>query len=82
MATRADPEWADIESELRWLAVVPADEEDVDAWATEDESVRGFGRYLAEGRDEEASSEYMKGRLSNDVVRRRKIDQPRPYGEA
>jgi hypothetical protein len=79
MAEQLDPEWA--ESEHRWVVILEADEDDVDAWVLEDPSVSGYAPYLMAREDAGAAPGRLQGVLRNDVVKRRKpkrFDASRP----
>ncbi|MDQ4149804.1 MAG: hypothetical protein M3164_07450 [Actinomycetota bacterium] len=45
-AKAADPEWEEVPPEERWVAMITADEDDVDALVAETNSARGFTPYL------------------------------------
>lgn len=79
MAAERDPEWA--ASDDTWVSVVRADEDEVDEWVQDQDSVRGYAPYLHAPEDAAAKPEIQKGVLRGDVVRRRKpgrFDASRP----
>ena len=79
MAEQLDGEWA--RSEQRWVRVLEADEDDVDAWVLEDPSVSGYAPYLVAREDAGAAPQRLQGVLRGDVVKRRKpkrFDSARP----
>jgi hypothetical protein len=81
MAEGADPDWAALPKDERWEVLLEADEDDVDAWAEEDDSVRGFTPYLVAPEDAAATPEIQYGIMRPDTVRRRKakrFDAARP----
>jgi hypothetical protein len=71
IARTNDAEWPDGSDEA-WVILLEADEDEVDAWVLEDESVRGYAPYLMEPENAAARPERMRGVLRGDVVRRRK----------
>ncbi len=76
IAETSDPGWGE-DDEPVWLAVVEGDEDDIDAWMTDDQSVRGYAPYLIAEDAAVPSPEPMRGVLRNDVVRRRPFDAAR-----
>lgn len=76
-----DPEWARSGDDTNWVIILRADEDHVDEWVLEDETVRGYAPYLVNREDAEAKPERLRGVLRSDVVRRRKakrFDAARP----
>jgi hypothetical protein len=49
-AQSADPEWTDSPPEERWMVLLAADEDDVDALVAETHSARGYTPYLIPNR--------------------------------
>ena len=80
IAADNDAEWAAADEMDRWVVLVDADEGDVDAWAQDDERVRGYAPYLLQAADPD--TEPMEGTLRNDKVVRRtggqRLDAGRP----
>lgn len=76
IAKQRDPEWA--EEDDRWVVTIRADEDDVDAWVQDDETIRGYAPYLLLQDAADASTELMRGVLRPDRVRRRRFDAGRP----
>lgn len=82
-AREADDEWDDLPEEERWVAVVRAEEDDVDALVEEAQDVRGYAPYLAAASPQSAppapdEEDDMQAPLRDDVAPRRKVEQPRP----
>ena len=72
IASENDSEWAGSGSvETRWVRIVDADENEVDGFVFDDETVRGYAPYLI-ARENESSPTRMRGVLRRDVVKRRK----------
>jgi hypothetical protein len=79
IAATNDPEWADAPDWDRWLILLEADEDDVDAWADDDDRVRGYAPYLIQPTESDTTP--MRGTLRNDTVVRRtggRLDAGRP----
>src|SRR5919197_293798 len=72
IASENDSEWAGSGSvETRWVRIVDADENEVDGFVFDDETVRGYAPDLI-ARENESSPTRMRGVLRRDVVKRRK----------
>ena len=78
IARGRDGEWAQERGPDHWVVVVRADEDDVDAWVQDDETVLGYAPYLVESDGARASTDLMRGVLRGDTVRRRRFDTGRP----
>ena len=78
IARGRDPEWDREEEWDRWVVIVQADEDDVDAWGQNDETVRGYAPYLVDRDATRADTDRMRGVLRSDRVRRRRFDTGRP----
>jgi len=76
IAETNDPGWSDDPGPV-WVGVVEGDEDDVDTWMIDDESVRGYAPYLIAEDVGIPTSEPMRGVLRGDVVRRRPFDAAR-----
>jgi hypothetical protein len=81
MAGGLDQEWTAAADWDRWVILLDGDEDDVDAWAEDDERVRGYAPYLLQAADPD--TEPMEGTLRNDKVVRRtggeRLDAGRPH---
>jgi hypothetical protein len=81
IARRRDPDWANGDDTSMWVVVLEAEEDVVDEWTLEDESVRGYAPYLMAREDAGSEPGTIRGTLRNDVVKRRKdkrFDAARP----
>jgi hypothetical protein len=78
IAEERDSKWADDDSHERWVHVLRADEDDVDALAQSSDAVRGYAPHLIELDRAAASPDVMTGNLRGDRVRRRPFDASRP----
>jgi hypothetical protein len=78
IAEEHDPKWAGDDSHERWVYVLRADEDDVDAVAQDSEAVRGYAPHLIELDRASASPDVMTGNLRGDRVRRRPFDSSQP----
>jgi hypothetical protein len=79
IAAERDPEWAGTPEWDLWVVLLDADEDDVDAWAGDDERVRGYAPYLIQAQETDTTP--MKGTMRNDEVVRRtggRFDAGRP----
>ncbi|HVL81459.1 MAG TPA: hypothetical protein VM840_07710 [Actinomycetota bacterium] len=54
-----DPEWADSDDPLRWVVVLDADEDDVDAWVQEDPAAAGYAAHLIAPSSDERPAELV-----------------------
>ena len=83
IAADADPEWSEnVPAWDLWVILLDADENEVDAWAGDDERVRGYAPYLIEASQTGADTKPMEGTLRNDTVVRRtggRTDAGRPH---
>ena len=78
IAEEHDPQWAADSEHERWVFVLRADEDDVDALVEDSEAFRGYAPHLIELDRAEASPQTMTGTLRSDRVRRRPFDASRP----